>query len=145
MLESYCSEIFLSDAACAFVRLSTPCPAPQTLPDRRADLVEDALRYNMSMIVCPSANQWIELMDQKIMSRRRAAFHDVPQHAQKALNARLGHPRRQPDKHPNLPQEWRCGSSRQRTASPTARAAATSVVLRLPPQTGSCPPLPKET
>lgn len=83
-------EILRPDPPSVLSRMPSPCPAPQTLPNRVTDVAEDTFRYDMPVIVGPSLNERIEFPDQPVLPRRRVVLHNVPQLAQEALNARSG-------------------------------------------------------
>ena len=57
-------KIFRFEPARAFVRVSSSCPFPQTREDVVIDASERAFAHHVPMIVRPTANLWVELIDQ---------------------------------------------------------------------------------
>ena len=57
-------KVFRFDPARAFVRVSSSCPFPQTREEGVIDASERAFAHHVPMIVRPTANLWVELIDQ---------------------------------------------------------------------------------
>jgi len=57
-------KVFRFEPARAFVRVPSSCPSPQTREDSVIDASERAFAHPVPMIVRPTANLWVELIDQ---------------------------------------------------------------------------------
>src|SRR6266478_2866323 len=57
-------KVFCFEPARAFVRVSSSCPLPQIREEGVIDASEDAFAHHVPMIVRPTANPWVELIDQ---------------------------------------------------------------------------------
>src|ERR1700694_1028809 len=57
-------KVFRFEPARAFVRVSSSCPLPQTREEGAIDASERAFAHHVPMIVRPTANLWVELIDQ---------------------------------------------------------------------------------
>src|SRR6266849_10168496 len=57
-------KVFRFDPARVFVRVSSSCPSPQTREDSVIDASERAFAHPVPMIVRPTANRWVELIEQ---------------------------------------------------------------------------------
>ena len=57
-------KVFRFEPARAFVRVPSSCPLPQTREDDEIDASKRAFAHHVPMIVRPTANLWVELIDQ---------------------------------------------------------------------------------
>jgi hypothetical protein len=57
-------KIFRFEPSRAFVRVSSSCPFPQTREEGVIHASERAFAYHVPMVVRPTANLWVELIDQ---------------------------------------------------------------------------------
>lgn len=57
-------KVFRFEPARAFVRVPSSCPLPQTREDGVIDASECTFAHHVPMIVRPTANLWVELIDQ---------------------------------------------------------------------------------
>src|SRR5258705_1155523 len=57
-------KVFRLEPALAFVRVSSSCPFPQTREDIAIHMSKRVFTHHVPMIVCSTANFWIELIDQ---------------------------------------------------------------------------------
>src|SRR5258708_10923625 len=57
-------KVFWFEPARAFVQVPSSCPLPQTREDGVIDASERAFAHHVPMIVRPTANLWVELIDQ---------------------------------------------------------------------------------
>src|SRR5207245_3396417 len=83
-------KVFRFEPARAFVRVPSSCPLPQTREDGVIDASEDAFAHRVPMIVRPTANLWVELIDQ-IGGRHAMCVFDCSSDAiQEGSNILLG-------------------------------------------------------
>ena len=57
-------KVFRFDPARAFIRVPSSCPSPQTREDHEINASECAFAHHVPMIVGPTTNLWVELIDQ---------------------------------------------------------------------------------
>ena len=57
-------KVFRFDPARAFIRVPSSCPSPQTREDHEINASECAFAHHVPMIVRPTTNLWVELIDQ---------------------------------------------------------------------------------
>src|SRR5262245_11012466 len=57
-------KVFRFEPARAFVRVSSSCPFPQTREEDAIDASERVFAHHVPMIVRPTTNLWVELIDQ---------------------------------------------------------------------------------
>src|SRR6267142_4376373 len=83
-------KVFRFAPARGLVRVPLSCPSPQTREDGVIDASEDAFTHRVPMIVRPTANLWVELIDQ-IGGRHAMGIFDGPSDAiQEGSNILLG-------------------------------------------------------
>ena len=56
--------VFLFEPDRGLLRVPSPCPLPQTMEDRMINVCEGTFADHVPMIVGPTANLWVELIDQ---------------------------------------------------------------------------------
>ena len=83
-------KIFRFDPARAFVRVSSSGPFPQTREDGAIDASERAFAHHVPMIVRPTANLWVELIDQIGGRHAMGVFDDSSDTVQEGPNILLG-------------------------------------------------------
>ena len=83
-------EVFRFEPARAFVRVSSSCPFPQTREDGVIDASERALAHHVPMIVGPTANLGVELIDQIGGRHAMCSFDDSSDTLQESSNILLG-------------------------------------------------------
>lgn len=57
-------KVFRFDPARAFIRVPSSCPSPQTREDHEINASECAFAHHVPMMVRPTTNLWVELIDQ---------------------------------------------------------------------------------
>src|SRR6266446_9075153 len=83
-------KVFRLEPARAFVRVSSSCPLPQTREDGVIDASKRAFAYRVPMIVRPTANFWVELIDQIGGRHAMGVFDDSSDALQEGSNILLG-------------------------------------------------------
>src|SRR5258708_6494093 len=83
-------KVFRFEPARAFVRVPSSCPLPQTREDVAIHVSERAFAHHVPMIVRPTANLWVELIDQIGGSHAMCVFDDSSDALQEGSNILLG-------------------------------------------------------
>ena len=83
-------KVFRFEPARAFVRVSSSCPLPQTREEGAIDASERAFAHHVPMIVRPTANLWVELIDQIGGRHAMCVFDDSSDALQEGSNILLG-------------------------------------------------------
>ena len=83
-------EVFRFAPARAFIRVSSLCPFPQTREEGVINASERAFTYHVPMIVRPTANLWVELIDQIGGRHAMCVFDDSSDTVQEGPNILLG-------------------------------------------------------
>src|SRR5450755_1642641 len=83
-------KVFRFEPAGAFVRVPSSCPLPQTREDGVIDASEDAFTHRVPMIVRPTANLWVELIDQIGGRHAMSSFDGSSDALQEGSNILLG-------------------------------------------------------
>ena len=83
-------KVFRFEPARAFVRVPSSCPLPQTREDVAIHVSERAFAHHVPMIVRPTANLWVELIDQIGGRHAMCVFDDSSDAIQEGSNILLG-------------------------------------------------------
>jgi len=83
-------KVFRFDPARAFVRVSSSCPFPQTREEGVINASERAFAHHVPMIVRPTANLRVELIDQVGGRHAMCVFDDSSDALQEGSNILLG-------------------------------------------------------
>jgi len=83
-------KVFRFEPAWAFVRVSSSCPFPQTREEGVIDASERALAHHVPMIVGPTANLGVELIDQIGGRHAMCSFDSSSDALQESSNILLG-------------------------------------------------------
>jgi hypothetical protein len=83
-------KVFRLEPARAFVRVSSSCPLPQTREECVIHALERAFAHRVPMIVSPTANLWVELIDQIGGRHAMCVFDDSSDALQEGSNILLG-------------------------------------------------------
>src|SRR6266850_7374192 len=83
-------KVFRFEPARAFVRVPSSCPLPQTREDDEIDASKRAFAHHVPMIVRPTANLWVELIDQIGGRHAMCVFDDSSDSVQEGSNILLG-------------------------------------------------------
>src|SRR5262249_36121980 len=83
-------KVFRFDPARVFVRVSSSCPFPQTREDGVIDASKRAFAHLVPMIVSPTANLWVELIDQIGGRHAMRSFDGSSDAVQEGSNILLG-------------------------------------------------------
>src|ERR1700688_1785529 len=83
-------KVFRFEPARAFVRVSSSCPLPQTREEGVINASERAFAHHVPMIVRPTANLWVELIDQIAGRHAMGVFNDTSDSVQEGFNILLG-------------------------------------------------------
>jgi len=83
-------KVFRFEPARAFVRVSSSCPFPQTREEGVINASERAFAHHVPMIVRPTANLWVELIDQIGGRHAMCVFDDSSDALQEDSNILLG-------------------------------------------------------
>ena len=83
-------KVFRFEPARAFVQVSSSCPLPQTREEGVIDASERAFAHHVPMIVRPTANLWVELIDQIGGRHAMCVFDDSSDALQEGSNILLG-------------------------------------------------------
>src|SRR6202795_3315553 len=83
-------KVFWFEPARAFVRVPSSCPLPQTREDGVIDASERAFAHHVPMIVGPTANLWVELIDQIGGRHALCSFDGSSDAIQEGFNILLG-------------------------------------------------------
>src|SRR5260370_21983125 len=83
-------KVFRFEPARAFVRVSSSCPLPQTREEGVIDASERAFAHHVPMIVRPTANLWVELIDQIGGRHAMCVFDDSSDSVQEGSHILLG-------------------------------------------------------
>jgi hypothetical protein len=83
-------KVLVFAPACVLVRVSSSCPSPQTREDFVINASERALTHHMPMIVGPTPDFGVELMDQIGGRHAQRSFDCLPDAAQEGFNVLLG-------------------------------------------------------
>ena len=82
--------VFRFEPARAFVRVSSSCPFPQTREEGVINASERAFAHHVPMIVRPTANLWVELIDQIGGRQAMRVLDDSSDTVQEGSNILLG-------------------------------------------------------
>ena len=83
-------KVFRFEPARAFVRVSSSCPLPQTREDVAIHVSERAFAHHVPMIVGPTTNLWVELIDQVGGRHAMCSFDGSSDAIQEGFNILLG-------------------------------------------------------
>ena len=83
-------KVFRFEPARAFVRVSSLCPFPQTREEGVINASERAFAHHVPMIVCPTANLRVELIDQIGGRHAMCSFDDSSDAIQEGSDILLG-------------------------------------------------------
>ena len=83
-------KVFRFEPARAFVRVSSSCPFPQTREEGVIDASERAFAHHMPMIVSPTANLGVELIDQVGGRHAMRGFDGLSDAVQEGFDILLG-------------------------------------------------------
>jgi hypothetical protein len=83
-------KVFWFEPARVFVRVSSSCPLPQTREECVIHAFERAFAHHVPMIVRPTANLWVELIDQIGGRHAMCVFDDSSDTVQEGSNILLG-------------------------------------------------------
>ena len=83
-------KIFRFEPARTLVRVPSSCPSPQTREDDEIDASECAFAHHVPMIVRPTANLWVELIDQVGGRHTVRVFDDSSDAIQEGSNILFG-------------------------------------------------------
>ncbi len=83
-------KVFRLEPARAFVRVSSSCPFPQTREEGVIDASERAFTHHMPMIVGPTANLGVELIDQIGSRHAMRGFDGLSDAVQEGFDILLG-------------------------------------------------------
>ena len=83
-------KVFRFEPARAFVRVSSSCPLPQTREEGVIDASERAFAHHVPMIVRPTANLWVESVDQISGRHAMRSFDGSSDAVQEGSNILLG-------------------------------------------------------
>src|SRR2546422_4320037 len=83
-------KVFRFEPARAFVRVSSSCPLPPTREEGVIDASERAFAHHVPMIVGPTANLWVELIDQVGGRHALCSFDGSSDAVQEGFNILLG-------------------------------------------------------
>jgi len=83
-------KVFRFEPARRLVRLSSSCPLPQTREDGVIDASERAFAHHVPMIVRPTADLWVELIDQNGGRHAMCSFDSLSDAIQEGSNIFLG-------------------------------------------------------
>ena len=82
--------VFLFEPSRGLFRVPSPCPAPQSLEDRIVHVREGTFANYVPMIVGPTANLWVELIDQIGGRHANPGFDRCSDSLQEGFNIFLG-------------------------------------------------------
>src|SRR6266704_3690547 len=83
-------KVFRFEPARAFVRVSSSCPLPQTREEGVIDASERAFAHHVPMIVGPTTNLWVELIDQVGGRHAMRSFDGSSDASQEGFDILLG-------------------------------------------------------
>ena len=83
-------KVFRFEPARAFVRVPSSCPLPQTREDVAIHVSKRVFAHHVPMIVCPTANFRVELIDQIGGRHAMCSFDDSSDALQEGSNILLG-------------------------------------------------------
>ena len=83
-------KVFRFEPARAFVRVPSSCPLPQTREDVAIHVSKRVFAHHVPMIVGPTANFWVELIDQIGGRHAMCVFDDSSDAIQESSNILLG-------------------------------------------------------
>ena len=83
-------KVFRFEPARAFVRVPSSCPLPQTGEDVAIHVSKRVFAHHVPMIVHPTANLWVELIDQIGGRHAMCVFDDSSDALQEGSNILLG-------------------------------------------------------
>jgi hypothetical protein len=83
-------KVFRFDPARAFIRVPSSCPSPQTREDHEINASECAFAHHVPMIVGPTTNLWVELVDQVGGRHAMCSFDNSSDAIQEGFNILLG-------------------------------------------------------
>src|SRR2546421_145599 len=82
--------VFLFEPGRGLFRVPSPCPPPQTMEDRMISICEGTFADHMPMIVGPTPNFWVELIDQIGSRHAKPSFNRFSDAIQEGFNILLG-------------------------------------------------------
>ncbi len=83
-------KVFRFDPARGFIRVPSSCPSPQTREDHEINASERAFAHHVPMIVRPTTNLWVELIDQIGGRHAMRSFDGSSDALQEGSNILLG-------------------------------------------------------
>jgi len=82
--------VFLFEPGRGLFRVSSPCPPPQTMEDRMISRCEDTFADHVPMVVGPTPNFWVELIDQIGSRQAKSGFNHSSDAIQEGFDILLG-------------------------------------------------------
>ena len=82
--------VFLFEPGRGLFRVPSPCPLPQTMEDRMINVCESTFADHVPMIVGPTPNLWVELIDQIGGRQAKPGFNRCSDSLQEGFNILLG-------------------------------------------------------